>query len=188
MKYYCLPSSFVAERLHQIPAGAQAVLFALLWHSDNKYKPVWCGIKRIMHFAGIKSDRTVRNHLQLLEQEKIIIRQKVKAGKKTKYGKWFDAEYSVYTFNFQLWIEKDIETGKAKASDFVSGEAAREIAEETVRVMLAKLPHHVKVWLNHMDYTGQYNNVLQFRQKEPLPKSAVVEAFSKAGIAIAIAN
>ncbi len=188
MKYYTLPTSFVDELMPEIPAGAQAVLFALLWYSDKKYKPVWCGIKSIMHRAGIKSDRTVRNHIQFLEEKKVIIRQKVKAGKKTKYGKWFDAEYSVYTFNFQVWIEKDIQNGKAKAADYAGEEAIREIAEATVSAMLSRLPHHVKVWLNHMEYTGQYNNVLHFKQKEPLPKAAVVQAFNGEGLKISIAN
>jgi len=190
MKRYCLPDTFVDEVLPTIPADAQAVLFALLWYSDHTLKPVWPSLKTIGWRAGIKSEKTVRAKIRLLEDKKILVRQAVPFGYDSRNGKTYQILQNVYSFNLQFYIEKDITEKRSKPEDFTSERAARNIAKQTAHEILEKLPAKLHAWLQHMEYTRQENNVLYFRAKEKnaVPKTFVEDEFRKAGVRIMIAG
>mgnify|MGYP003479027022 CR=1 FL=1 len=72
MKRYCLPSTFEEECLPTIPADCQAVLFALLKHSNNTMKAVWPSLTTLARLSGTKSEKTVRAKIQILESMGVI--------------------------------------------------------------------------------------------------------------------
>jgi len=190
MKRYCLPDTFVDEVLPTIPADAQAVLFALLWHSNHTLKPVWPSLKTIGRRAGIKSEKTVRAKIRLLEQKKIIVRQSVPFGYDSRNGKTYQVTQNVYSFNMQFYVEKDISEGLSKPEDFTDEKAVKNIIADTVENILKNLPNHLRPWLQHMEFTRHENKVLYFRAKDKraLPKTHVEEEFRKAGLKILIAS
>jgi hypothetical protein len=188
MKTFRLPSSFIESKLPELPAAAQSVLFALLWHTDKSFKPVWPSISRLQKMTGIKSDRTIRTHITTLERHKIISKTNVKCSRSTKHGISYDIEQSVYTFNMSFWIQRDIESKRAKPDDFISELAEVTVAEKTVQAVFDRLPYNLKQWLQHMDFTGTYNGILHFKQKQALPKEFVREQFRKEGLKIVVAS
>lgn len=190
MKRYCLPDTFVDEVLPTIPADAQAVLFALLWYSNHTLKPVWPSLKTIGWRAGIKSEKTVRAKIRLLEQKKVIVRQSVPFAYDSRNGRSFQIMQNVYTFNLQYYVEKDIKENLSKPEDFTDEKAVKNIVADTVENILKKLPNHLRPWLQHMEFTRQENKVLYFKPKEKraLPKTHVEEEFRKVGLRIMIAG
>lgn len=188
MKTYSLPDTFVEEELPNIPAPAQAVLFALLWYSNKAFKPVWPTLPTIAHRAGIKSTTSVRKHIATLEARNIISVQYCKSDiRRSKYGKYFTVDQIVYNFTLQRWIDWDIANNRSKAEDFVSEETARSIAQQAAHEVLQNLPQALKQWLDVMQYERQADGVLYFKSKEKLARDYVRQQFEKHGLRIHVA-
>ena len=92
MKRYCLPSTFEEECLPTIPADCQAVLFALLKHSNNTMKAVWPSLTTLARLSGTKSEKTVRAKIQILESMGVITKKSVPSHRATKNKK----QYTVF--------------------------------------------------------------------------------------------
>ena len=188
MKIYNLPDTLVENELPQIPAAAQAVLFALLWWSNKAYKPVWPSLTTLGHRAGIKSVTSVRKHVATLEARNIVTAQYCKSEqRKSKYGKWFTVDHIVYNFTLQRWIDWDIELKKSKAEDFIADETARSIAQQAAHEVLQNLPQALKQWLDVMQYERQADGVLYFKSKEKLARDYVRQQFETHGLKIYVA-
>ena len=188
MKTYSLPDTFVEEELPNIPAAAQAVLFALLWYSNKAFKPVWPTLPTIARRAGLKSVTSARKHIATLETRHILTAQYCKSDiRKSKYGKYFTVDQIVYNFTLQRWIYWDIQNNRSKAEDFVPEETARSIAQQAAHEVLQNLPQALKQWLDVLQYESVQNGVLHFTAKQKVSKSYVVEQFKKHGLRVAVA-
>lgn len=188
MKWWNLPDTFVDNEMPNLPGACQAVLFALLWHSNKAYKPVWCTLPTIARRAGIKSLTTVRKHVETLEKRNILVLQYCQSDtRKSKYGKWYTVDQIVYTFTMQRWIDWDIELKLSEAKDFVAEETERSIAQQAAHEVLQNLPAALKQWLDVLQYESVQNGVLHFTAKQKVSKSYVVEQFKKHGLRVAVA-
>ncbi len=188
MKRYCLPTSFVEEVLPTIPADCQAILFALLWHSNNTMKPVWPSLPTIARRSGTKSPKTVRAKLAILAEKGVLNIKLVPSHRVTKNKKSYTIFHNHYSFNFAYWIQRDIENGDATAADFTDEAVKRSIVQETVKATLDNLPDELQKILDLLEPTGKFGNTHYFKVKNgvQLAPSFVHEQFKKHGLSIAL--
>ena len=76
---------------------------------------------------------------------------------------------------------------RSKAEDFVPEETARSIAQQAAHEILQNLPQKLKQFLDVMEYTSEYNGVLNFKSKEKLSRPFIEKEFRKHGLKINIA-
>lgn len=188
MKRYCLPSTFEEECLPTIPADCQAVLFALLKHSNNTMKAVWPSLTTLARLSGTKSEKTVRAKIQILESMGVITKKSVPSHRATKNKKQYTVFHNFYSFNFDYWIQRDIAEGRATAEDFTDEAVKRSIMQQTVKATLDNLPDELQKILDLLEPTGKFGNTHYFKVKNgvQLAPSFVQEQFKKHGLSIAL--
>ena len=193
-----MPDSFHKEMCEHYDAPAQAVMLALLSHSDDNYKPVWPSIPTLCKMTGNRSENTVRARLRFME-----MRQDLGISKtyhKTKRGQVCN---HTYFFKFARYIELDIENGKPgcganvpRLAKLAAERAAKKILEKEVHRIdnridklefdFAALPQNLRVYGEYLVHVGREGRADLFRAKTPLSQSYVEEEFRKGGKIIRI--